>query len=76
MAKAYVLINVGTGVEDTVLRDVKKIQGVKEVYVSYGAYDLIVFVDADSSDEMKEIVTHHLRTIDNVKSTLTLTVID
>jgi len=76
MAKAYVLITVGTGVEDNVLSDVKKIEGVKEVYVSYGAYDLIVKVVADSLDEMKEIVTHHLRTINNVKSTLTLTVIE
>jgi DNA-binding Lrp family transcriptional regulator len=73
MSKAYVLINVGASSEDQVLKDIKKIEGVKEVYVSYGVYDLIVKVVADSAEQMKEIVIHHLRTVNNVTSTLTLT---
>ena len=76
MSEAYVLINVGSGSEDKVLSEIKKTQGVKEVYVSYGVYDLIVKVAADSTEEMKEIVTHHLRNINGVVSTLTLTVIE
>lgn len=76
MSKAYVLINVGSGLEDKVLDEIKKTQGVKEVYVSYGVYDLVVKVAADSAEEMKEIVTRRLRNINAVASTLTLTVIE
>lgn len=76
MSKAYVLINVGSGLEDKVLDEIKKTQGVKEVYVSYGVYDLVVKVAADSAEEMKEIVTRRLRNINGVASTLTLTVIE
>ena len=76
MSKAYVLINVGSGLEDKVLEEIKKTQGVKEVYVSYGVYDLVVKVAADSAEEMKEIVTRRLRNVNGVSSTLTLTVIE
>ena len=72
MAQAFVLFNVGSGSEDTVLTEAKKIKGVQEVYVSYGVYDLLVKIKADSMEELKELVTHKLRNIDNVRSTLTL----
>jgi DNA-binding Lrp family transcriptional regulator len=75
LVEAYVLINVGFGSEEKVLSAVKNIPGVKEVYVSYGVYDLIVKVVSDSADEMREIVTRRLRTIDNIVSTLTLTIV-
>ena len=76
MPKAYVLINIESGSEDKVLRDIKKTPGIQEVYVSYGVYDLLVKVAADSVDEMREIVTRRLRTIDDVRSTLTLTIVE
>jgi len=76
MSEAYVLITVGSGSEDKVLSEIKKIQGVKEVYVSYGVYDLVVKVAAQSADEMKEIVTRRLRNVNGIGSTLTLTVIE
>ena len=41
-------------------------------YVSYGVYDLILKVNAASMEELKQLVTHRLRSIDNVRSTLTL----
>jgi len=72
MPQAFVLFNVSSGSEDQVLNDAKKIKGVTEVYISYGVYDLLLKIKADSMDEVKELVTHKLRTIDNVRSTLTL----
>jgi DNA-binding Lrp family transcriptional regulator len=75
MVEAYVLINVASGAEEKVLRDVKETPGVKEVYVSYGVYDLVVKVAVTSADEMREIVTHRLRNVAGVVSTLTLTVV-
>jgi DNA-binding Lrp family transcriptional regulator len=72
MPRAYVLFNVGAGSEDQVLKDVRSIGGVQEAYVSYGVYDLVVKVKADSMEQLKELVTHRLRKIKNVRSTLTL----
>ena len=72
MPRAYVLFNVGAGSEDQVLKDAKAIGGVQEAYVSYGVYDLVLKVKADSMEQLKELVTHRLRIINNVRSTLTL----
>jgi DNA-binding Lrp family transcriptional regulator len=72
MPRAFVLFNVGSGSEDQVLKDAKAIGGVQEAYVSYGVYDLVLKVKADSMEQLKELVTHRLRTIKNVRSTLTL----
>ena len=72
MPRAFVLFNVGAGSEDQVLKDAKNIGGIQEAYVSYGVYDLVMKVKADSMEKLKELVTHQLRTIKNVRSTLTL----
>jgi len=72
MPRAYVLFNVGAGSEEQVLKDAKAIGGVQEACVSYGVYDLVMKVKADSMEKLKELVTHRLRAIDNVRSTLTL----
>ena len=72
MTKAYVLVNVKGGTEDNVLKQVKSIGGVTEAYVSYGVYDLIVKVAANTMQELKDVVTHKIRQINDVQSTLTL----
>ena len=72
MPRAYVLFSVGSGSEEKVLQQIKAIAGVQEAYVSYGVYDLIVKIKTDSMEQLKELVSHRLRMIANVRSTLTL----
>ena len=72
MPKAFVLINVESGSEEEVLADIKKIEGVDEAYYSYGVYDLITKVKADSMEKLRDTVTRKIRTISRVRSTLTL----
>jgi DNA-binding Lrp family transcriptional regulator len=72
MVRAYVLFNVDAGSEDQVGKELRNIAEVQEVYVSYGVYDLIIKVAAESMEQLKEIITYRLRTIKNVRSTLTL----
>lgn len=76
MSQAFILFNVESGSEDQVLKDAKDIGGVQEAYVSYGVYDLIIKVKADSMEKLKKVVTHRLRAIDNVRSTLTLILLE
>jgi DNA-binding Lrp family transcriptional regulator len=72
MPRAFVLLNVETGSEDNVLKHLKQIGVVEEAYVSYGVYDLIIKVKSETMEELKEAVTHKIRTIKQVRSTLTL----
>jgi DNA-binding Lrp family transcriptional regulator len=72
MPRAFVLINVESGSEDEVLKELKAIEGIEEAYFSYGVYDLITKIRADSMDKLKELVTRKIRTLSKVRSTLTL----
>jgi DNA-binding Lrp family transcriptional regulator len=72
MPRAFVLINVESGSEDEVLKELKTMEGVEEAYFSYGVYDLITKIRADSMDKLKEVVTRKIRTLSKVRSTLTL----
>jgi DNA-binding Lrp family transcriptional regulator len=72
MPRAFVLVNVESGAEEQVLKQLKSVEGVAEAYVTYGVYDLMVRVKADTMEELKDIVTHKIRTSKQVHSTLTL----
>ena len=72
MPRAYVLFNVESGSEDNVLKQLRNINNVEEAYVSYGVYDLVVRIKATTMEELKDAVTHKIRTIKQVRSTLTL----
>jgi DNA-binding Lrp family transcriptional regulator len=72
MPKAFVLINVESGSEEEVLEQIKKIEGVEEAYYSYGVYDIITKVAAESMEKLRETVTRKIRTLGRVRSTLTL----
>ena len=75
MAKAFVLINAEIGAEDEVLKELKDMAEVKEAHVVYGVYDIITRIEADTMDELKEIVTSKIRGLDKVRSTLTMIVV-
>ena len=72
MPKAFVLINVESGAEEEVLRELKKVEGIEEAYFSYGVYDIITKIKADSMEKLKDLVTCKIRTRGKVRSTLTL----
>ena len=66
------MFNVESGSEDNVLKQLRSLNNVEEAYVSYGVYDLVIRVKADTMEELKDSVTHKIRTIKQVRSTLTL----
>jgi DNA-binding Lrp family transcriptional regulator len=72
MPKAFVLINVESGSEENILEEIRKTEGVEEAYFSYGVYDVIAKVKADSMEKLRDTITRKLRTISRVRSTLTL----
>jgi len=76
MPKAFVLINVESGSEEEVLKQIKKIAGVEEAYYSYGVYDIIAKIKAETMERLRETVTQKMRTISKVRSTLTLIIME
>jgi len=77
MPTAFVLINTEIGCSIAgILKDLKKVEGVDEAFAVYGVYDIIARVRAESMDTLKEIVTWHIRTLDKVRTTLTMIVVE
>jgi DNA-binding Lrp family transcriptional regulator len=72
MPTAFVLINTELGSENDVLQNLKKVDGVNEVFAVYGTYDIVAKVKADTMERLKEIVTVRIRKVNNVRATLTL----
>ena len=71
---AYILINAELGKESQVLEKLKALPELRESYMIYGAYDIIIKVEAETMDELKETVLPRIRVMKNVRSTLTMIV--
>jgi DNA-binding Lrp family transcriptional regulator len=77
MPTAFVLINTEIGCSIAgILKELKKVEGVDEAFAVYGVYDIIARVRAESMGSLKEIVTWHIRTLDKVRTTLTMIVVE
>ncbi|MCC6022048.1 MAG: Lrp/AsnC ligand binding domain-containing protein [Sulfolobales archaeon] len=76
MPVAIVLINTEIGSENEVAQILSKIEGVKEVYEVYGIYDIVVKVEAQTHEALREIIINRIRRIPKVKSTTTMLVIE
>ncbi len=76
MPKAYVLINCNIGSEESVMSKLKETDLVKEVYGVFGAYDIVVLVEADTVESLRDVITWKIRKIEKIRSTLTMMVIE
>ena len=76
VAKAFVLINAELGSELDTVQMIKNIPNVSEAHLVYGTYDIIVKVEGDSLDKVKDTITHKLRTLPSVRSTLSMVVVE
>ncbi len=76
MPLAFVLITTDVGAEWDVIRRLRKVPNVKEAYASYGFYDIIAKVEAESIAKLKENIVKHIRLTKNVHSTSTMIVSD
>ena len=72
MAIAYVLINCELGSEESIIQQLKSLDGIVEVHGTFGAYDILAKVESPAVDVLREIITWKVRKIDQIRSTLTL----
>ncbi len=73
MLSAYVLITCDLGADDDVISELKAIEGIKEICVAFGAYDILVKAEADNIETLRDtIIAWKIRKISRIRSTLTL----
>jgi len=70
--KAFVLVNTELGKESKVTEVLTKIDEIKNIYGIFGLYDLIIEIEADTMDRIKEVTFNNVRQLIDVKSTITL----
>jgi len=71
---AFVLINSEIGSEEEVFKELGKVEGVVEAYIVYGVYDVVAKVEADTMDNLHDILKWHVRRLNKIHSTLTMLV--
>ena len=69
------MVNTEVGKEDDVFQAIFDLEEVKEIFMVYGVHDLIVVIEANDMDRLRNLITQKIRKIDGVKSTLTSIVI-
>jgi DNA-binding Lrp family transcriptional regulator len=72
MAVGYVLINVKPGLELQAYETIKEMEGIADVDLLFGDYDIIVKIVAESMGKIAKIVVEHLRQVEGVDNTKTL----
>lgn len=70
--KAFVLLNTELGQESKIIEALEGVEEITQIYSLYGIYDLIIEMEAETMDKVKEVVFNKVRRLDNVKSTITL----
>ena len=75
MEIAYVLVKSEISHEMDVMRELLKLDLVKEAKGTFGVYDIFVKVEANSGKEIEYVITKQIRKLKHVLSTSTLSVI-
>ena len=68
---AYVLAVVQTGKEYDVVEELKKLDGIVDVTITYGQWDLVIKVEVGSLEELDKLVTE-IRQTKGIERTTTL----
>jgi DNA-binding Lrp family transcriptional regulator len=69
--KAYVLIKIRTGEVREVVRQLRKVTGVIEANMTFGPYDAVAIVQADSVNHLGQIISLNIQPIPGVTETVT-----
>ncbi len=73
MAIGFVLISTSSAQEHRVYNELLNVNQIVELHPLFGEYDLIAKVSAEDYNALGQIVVDHIRTVDGVVETKTLT---
>jgi DNA-binding Lrp family transcriptional regulator len=74
-SSAFVLIDCDFPFSANIIEELKKIPEIEELYRVQSIYDIIAKVNADSEDQLNEVVMRKVREIEGIKNTLTMIII-
>lgn len=70
--KTFVLCKLTPGKEQKAVAAIRAMEGVTEVYVVFGGWDLILTAEADTVDKLSALIASRVRAVDGVAATETL----
>jgi DNA-binding Lrp family transcriptional regulator len=71
MAKAFILIETVVGRTKEVVSGLNSLEGVKSVDTVTGPYDVIAIIEADSLNEIGDLVTQKIHPVVGISRTVT-----
>ena len=72
MTVAYVMLNCDLGAEEVVLEKIKDMDNVTHVSETMGAHDMVIKIEAENFEKVREIVSWNIKSLPKVRSTVTL----
>jgi len=72
MEIAHVLVTCEDKREDDIINEMKSIKEVREIKKTFGAYNAVIRVEAESVSKIKKIMSENIRNRPGILSTLTL----
>ncbi|MDH5568694.1 MAG: Lrp/AsnC ligand binding domain-containing protein [Nitrosopumilus sp.] len=72
MTDAYVMLNCELGSEEEIIEQLKQIEQVADVFETIGTHDMLVKLQAENFEKIREIVSWNIQKMKNVRSTATL----
>ena len=72
MTDAYVMLNCELGAETEILEQLKQIEQVVDVFETIGTHDILVKLQAENFEKIREIVSWNIQKLKKVRSTATL----
>jgi len=74
-AKAFVLVETAVGKNKDVVVALNDMTGVKSVDIVTGPYDIIAVIEANTLNEIGDIITSRIHAIDGISRTVTCLVV-
>ncbi|MFN3655136.1 MAG: Lrp/AsnC ligand binding domain-containing protein [Candidatus Nitrosotenuis sp.] len=72
MNEAYVLLNVDYKEQKNIIEQAKKVPAVKEVKTVYGIYDILIILESDNMQEIKNAIDVNIHNIDGINNLTSL----
>lgn len=72
MTDAYVMLNCELGAETEIIDQLKEIEQVMDVFETIGTHDMMVKLQAENFEKIREIVSWNIQKLKKVRSTATL----
>ena len=72
MTDAYVMLNCELGAEEKIIEKLKELEQVADVFETIGTHDMLIKLQADNFEKIREIVSRNIQQLPKVRSTSTL----